>query len=375
MIAGIIQSKKVLSQVFLFVKLFKIINNSVRISIMTTKTITLIQPDDWHVHLRENHALLHTIADTGNTFARALVMPNLKEPLVSVASVTAYYHRILSFNPVFQPLMTLYLTDATSPQTIIDAKNTGYIVSAKLYPSGATTHSHAGVHVLKNLYPVFDMMQQTGLILNIHGEVTDPNCDIFARETHFIHHELIPLMQAFPQLKITLEHISTEQAVTFIQQANHPIAATITPHHLWLNRNDLLVGGIKPHYYCLPILKKKTDQEALIQAAISGNPRFFLGTDSAPHVINQKLSACGCAGIYNTTVALPICATIFERHHALTQLENFTSRWGAEFYQLPLNQKNITLIQEPQNIPLQLPLGHEWVVPLCAGETLSWRIL
>lgn len=342
------------------------------------KDIHLIQPDDWHIHLREGNALQHTINDVAHTFARALVMPNLKTPLTEVASIREYRQNILSLsqtlNTAFTPLMTLYLTDRTSPQEIIHAKKTGYILSAKLYPAGATTHSDAGVHSLKKLYPVFDMMQQEDLVLNIHGEVVDPACDIFDRETRFIEKALIPLMRNFPKLRITLEHISTQQAADFILQASHPIAATITPHHLWLNRNDLLVGGIKPHYYCLPILKKRSDQEALIQAAISCNPRFFLGTDSAPHGISQKTSACGCAGIYNAPVALPLYADIFEKANSLDKLENFSSRFGAEFYQLPLNQRHIILQKQSNLVPNQLPLGEEWVIPLCAGETLAWKI-
>lgn len=342
------------------------------------KSITLIQPDDWHIHLREGNALMRTVEDVANNFARALVMPNLQKPLTQVESVLAYRHNILSalenipFKKNFTPWMTLYLTDTTSPQEIIKAKQTGHILSVKLYPSGATTHSQAGVHSLKKLYPVFEMMQEKNLVLNIHGEVTDPTCDIFARETYFIQHELIPLIKNFPHLRITLEHISTEYAVEFIKQASENIAATITPHHLWLNRNDLLVGSIKPHYYCLPILKKQSDQMALTHAAISGHPRFFLGTDSAPHPIAQKTSACGCAGIYNAPVALPICATIFEQMNALNKLENFTSRFGAEFYQLPVNSTKITLEKKSMLVPEKLSFGDEWVVPLCAGETLSW---
>lgn len=354
------------------------------------KQISLIQPDDWHVHLREGEALERTIQDTAYTFARALVMPNLKAPLTHVSQVAQYRENIFNtLNSVesiadktksctrrlvtFTPFMTLYLTDTTSPQEIILAKKTGYILSVKLYPSGATTNSQAGVHSLKALYPIFDIMQQEDLVLNIHGEVTDPLCDIFDRENHFIHDELKPLMHNFPKLRITLEHISTTEAVDFIQEANHPIGATITPHHLWLNRNHLLVGSIKPHYYCLPILKRRSDQEALVLAAISGNPRFFLGTDSAPHTISQKTSACGCAGIYNTPVALPLCAAIFEKADALDKLENFTSRFGAEFYQVPINKTQITLNKQEQTIPNQLSFGNnQWVVPLCAGETLSW---
>lgn len=343
------------------------------------KQLTLIQPDDWHVHWREGDALEYTINDTIQTFGRALIMPNLGKPLITVNLVNAYFEAIMSLlkksaNPYFKPWMTLYLTDATSPEEIIKAKKTGFILSAKLYPSGATTNSQAGVRSLKQLYPIFEIMQQENLVLNIHGEVIDPTCDIFYRETQFIQDELIPIIRNFPKLRITLEHISTKVAVDFIQNASENLAATITPHHLYLNRNDLLAGGIKPHYYCLPILKKKSDQDALIEAAISGNPRFFLGTDSAPHAVQHKLAPCGCAGVYNAPVALPLCADIFERTNALAKLENFSSQFGAEFYELPLNKKQITLIKEPLLIPEKLPLGKNWVVPLCAGGTLPWKI-
>lgn len=338
--------------------------------------LTLIQPDDWHIHLREGNELSHTVQDAASTFARVLVMPNLKKPLTQVKQVLEYYEAILGHANLkkFRPLMTLYLTNTISPKEISKAKSTGIIVSAKLYPMGVTTHSHAGVSSLKELYPVFARMEEENLILNIHGEVANPACDIFEREEVFIQQELIPLIQHFPKLRITLEHISTQYAVDFIMHESEYVAATITPHHLWLNRNDLLSGGIKPHYYCLPIVKKDTDKKALIQAATSGHPRFFLGTDSAPHAISQKTSSCGCAGIYNAPVALPLCATIFENAHALDKLENFTSRFGAQFYGLPLNTSTITLQKKSFKVPDQLPFGDEWVVPLCAGHVLPWSL-
>lgn len=340
------------------------------------KQITLIKPDDWHVHLREGETLKHTVPASEKTFARALVMPNLQRPLTRVTEVMTYYKSLQQIaTPLFTPLMTLYLTENTSPAEMLLAKKTNVILSAKLYPAGATTNSEAGIHSLKTLYPVFEMMQQANLVLNIHGESIEPLCDIFDRENYFIQENLIPLIQNFPKLRITLEHISTKCAVDFIQdrsKAGALIAATITPHHLHLNRNHLLVGGIKPHYYCLPILKRRTDQEALILAATSGKPCFFLGTDSAPHAIDQKISACGCAGIYNSPVALPLCASIFENANSLDKLENFTSRFGAEFYQIPQNKTQITLKKQPNLIPKQLALGNKFVVPLCAGETLSW---
>ncbi len=340
------------------------------------QTLSLIQPDDWHIHLREGNALIHTIADAARVFARVLVMPNLKQPLIQTDAVIKYRQTILSHSTIetFAPWMTLYLTDTTSPEEIHKAKKAGYILSAKLYPVGVTTHSQNGIHSLKKLYPVFEQMQQDNLVLNIHGEVANPLCDIFERETSFIRDELSPLIKNFPRLRITLEHISTQYAVEFIQQAPTHVAATITPHHLWLNRNDLLSGGIKPHYYCLPILKTSDDQKALIQAAISGNPKFFLGSDSAPHAVGQKISSCGCAGIYNAPVALPLCATIFEKADAMDKLENFTSRFGAEFYTLSLNTTSITLQKKHWTVPEQLPFGDDWVIPLCAGETLPWSL-
>ncbi len=336
----------------------------------------MIQPDDWHVHLREGTMLSHTVNDIESIFARALVMPNLKKPLTYTEDIVEYHRTILAKiqQKTFQPYMTLYLTDTTSPDEVSKAKSSGIVISAKLYPVGVTTHSQDGIHSLATLYPVFQRMEEENLVLNIHGEVTNPNCDIFDREENFINQELIPLIHHFPKLRITLEHISTKYAVSFISQAPENVAATITPHHLWLNRNDLLSGGIKPHYYCLPIVKRNTDQEALIQAAISGNPRFFLGTDSAPHAISQKISACGCAGIYNAPVALPLCATIFENAKALDKLENFTSRFGAQFYGLPLNSTTITLQKKAFKVPERLPFGEEWVVPLCAGQVLPWSL-
>ncbi len=343
---------------------------------LPTKSITLIQPDDWHVHLREGKVLAHTVNDIATSFARVLVMPNLKKPLTSTEDVLEYNRAILAErkHKAFQPFMTLYLTDMTSQEEISRAKATDIILGAKLYPVGVTTHSQAGIHSLKKLYPVFERMEAENLVLNIHGEVANPVCDIFEREEMFIKQELTPLIQHFPKLRIVLEHISTQFAVDFIRNAPENIAATITPHHLWLNRNDLLSGGIKPHYYCLPIVKKGSDQQALIEAATSGHPRFFLGTDSAPHAINQKTSACGCAGIYNATVALPLCATIFEEANALDRLENFTSQFGAKFYGLPLNSTTITLYRKEYKVPEQLPFGDEWVVPLCAGQVLPWSL-
>jgi len=348
--------------------------------LLSMKSITFIQPDDWHIHLREEAALSNTVETAVQHFGRILVMPNLKKPLTQVSDIMNYRKDILSIvekcNPAhhFTPWMTLYLTDKTQPETMIEAKKTGCILGAKLYPAGATTHSQSGVNFIQTLYPVFEAMQQQELVLHIHGEVTRSSCDIFLREKYFILEILAPLIRNFPKLKITLEHISTKFAVEFITQAPDTIAATITPHHLWLNRNDLLAGGIKPHYYCLPILKKRSDQTALIKAAVSGHPRFFMGTDSAPHAIHQKESACGCAGVYNAPVAVPLCAMIFEKANALDKLENFTSRFGAEFYDLPINKKWITLTQQPFSVPERLPLGEQWVIPLGAGKTLSWKM-
>lgn len=337
--------------------------------------ITLIQPDDWHCHLRDDAYLERTVADTARQFARAIVMPNLQPPITSVALASEYRHRIVKHIPNglhFQPLMTLYLTDSLSPQTIIDAKKSDIIFAAKYYPAGATTHSDSGVTRIENIFSLLEQMQSADLPLCIHGESISPGVDIFDREKIFLT-ELNLILKNFPKLRIILEHISTKASVDFILHAPNTVAATITPHHLHYNRNDLFHNGIRPHYFCMPILKSRDDQNALIQAAISGNPKFFLGTDSAPHAKNKKESACGCAGIYSAHAAIELYADIFDKNNALDKLENFASVFGAQFYQLPINKNHIELIKKPFLIPIELSFGNEQLIPMKSGEIVSWQ--
>ena len=338
-------------------------------------TLTLTRPDDWHLHLRDGDKLIRTVTDSASQFQRAIIMPNLVPPITTVALAEAYRQRIIKHLPLesnFEPLMTLYLTDNTDVKEIIAAAAHPHIQAVKLYPAGATTNSEFGVTKLENIYPVLAAMEEHQLPLLVHGEVT--HGDIFDREALFLDEVLTPLMKRFPTLRIVLEHISTKAAADFVNEASPNLAATITPHHLRYTRNQLLVGGLKPHYYCLPILKCAADQEALIAAAISGNPKYFLGTDSAPHSIANKQSSCGCAGIYNSFAALPLYAEVFAAAHALDKLEGFSSFYGADFYRLPRNTDKITLIEESWKIPEQLAFGHEQLIPLGAGETLVWRL-
>ena len=337
--------------------------------------LKITTPDDWHVHLREGETLSHTVPATAFHFGRALVMPNLTTPLTSVEAIERYRTQIIKHipTPLFTPYFTLFLNHNVSAKTLQIAKKTHFILGAKLYPQHATTHSSHGAKSIKALYPLIEVMQQEDLVLQIHGEL--PNVDIFDRETSFIHTTLPSLMADFPHLRIVLEHISTETAVRFIENTSENIAATITPHHLFYNRNDLLSGGIRPHRYCLPIIKRATDQKALCQAATSGNPKFFAGTDSAPHPIKNKESDCGCAGIYSAPYVVALYADIFERYHALERLDAFMGHFGAQFYRLPRNKSRLTLIRNPQRIPTNLPLGNQTVVPMQAGETLNWSVL
>jgi len=338
--------------------------------------ITIIQPDDWHCHFRDGEFLLRTVSDCAQRFKRSVIMPNLVPPVTSLGMAENYLARIkknISAGKLFEPLMTLYLTDKTAASEIFAAKKSGLVVAAKLYPAGATTNSDSGVTNIKHIYPALEAMQECGLILCVHGEVVG-DVDIFEREGLFIDRILTTLIRDFPKLKIVLEHISTQKAVEFVKAAQENVGATITAHHLLLNRNDLLAGGLKPHHYCLPILKTREDQKALVEAAISDNPKFFLGTDSTPHTKNKKESACGCAGIYSSNNALEIYAEIFERNNALDKLENFASVFGAQFYGLPINQNTITLIKKTWRVPKELSFGNEVVVPLMAGEELSWQI-
>ncbi|MGB6977223.1 MAG: dihydroorotase [Gammaproteobacteria bacterium] len=341
------------------------------------QTLTLTQPDDWHLHLRDGDRLSRTVADASQRFARGIVMPNLTPPITSIELAKSYRQRILAAVPAgqtFQPLMTLYLTDQTTPEWVQQAKASGFIHAFKLYPAGATTHSTAGVTNIKKLYPVLEALQKYDLPLLIHGEVTTPTIDIFDREKYFLEQELAPLMQRFSELRVVLEHISTQEAVAFVQSANHYLAATITVHHLLLNRNHLLANGIRPHFYCLPILKSQQHQAALLQAAISGNPKFFLGTDSAPHAKSDKEAACGCAGIYTSHAAIELYAEVFEQMNALDKLEAFASFYGADFYRLPRNQRRIILQKKTWRVTQTLAFGQEQLIPLRGGEDVHWQI-
>ena len=340
--------------------------------------LSLLRPDDWHVHLRDDSALAHTCADMARYFGRAIVMPNLTPPVTTVAAASAYRERILAamadLPRRFEPLMTLYLTDATDAGEIRRAADSDFVHAVKLYPAGATTNSEAGVAELDALYPTLEAMQDADLPLLIHGEVTDHSVDIFDREKVFIERHLAPIVQRFPGLRVVLEHITTADAVDFVSSAPGNVAATITAHHLLLNRNDMLVGGIRPHYYCLPVLKRNTHQEALLRAATSGSPRFFLGTDSAPHATGRKETACGCAGCYTAHAALELYAEAFDAAGALDRLEGFASHFGADFYRLPRNTDRITLRKAAWTVPTQLPLADTHLTPLRAGEAVQWQV-
>lgn len=341
------------------------------------QTITLTKPDDFHAHLRDGDFLPRTVGDLAASFRRAIIMPNLNPPVTTLADAVAYQKSIQAAVPPdldFTPLMTLYLTDETTPTCIEQAKQHG-IIGCKLYPAHATTHSEFGITAIEKLNAVFSAMESVDLPLLIHGEVTDSSVDIFDREALFIERYLIPLTQQFPHLRIVLEHITTEQAVAFVTASSDKIAATITAHHLYLNRNDLLVGGIHPHFYCLPVPKRERHQRAVVAAAISGNPKFFLGTDTAPHLQTKKESACGCAGIYTGFHALALYLEVFDKEGALAQFENFASVFGANFYQLPLNHEKITLIREKWQIPSQLAVKNGVIIPFKAGEWANWRVV
>ncbi len=341
------------------------------------QNISLIIPDDWHNHLRDQHYLERTVTDVARSFNRAIIMPNLKSPVTTVAAAQAYRQRILNALPPhseFTPLMTLYLTPMLIPAEIVAAKKSGIIFGCKLYPQGVTTQSEFGVRNIMDIYPALEAMQAHNIPLLIHGEIPNADVDIFDRERVFIDTILTQLLQDFPNLKMVLEHISTKIAVDFVASAPDTLAATITPHHLLLNRNDVLAGGIKPHHYCLPIAKRESDRLALIQAATSGNKKFFLGTDSAPHTQESKQSACGCAGIYSAYHALPLYLETFETAGALTQFEAFASYFGAQFYGLPINTRRITLRKQPWQVPATLPFGDSTVIPFLAGQTLQWQL-
>ena len=341
-----------------------------------TDTLTITRPDDWHVHFRDGAAMQSVVPDTARVFARAIAMPNLKPPVVTVGDAAAYRERLLAAaaGTAFEPLMTLYLTDNTAPDEIRRAKASGFVHAVKYYPAGATTNSDSGVTELARAYPAIAAMEEAGLPLLLHGEVVDPAVDVFDREAVFIERHLVRLLKDFPRLKIVLEHITTRQAAEFVAAAPASVAATVTVHHLLYNRNAMFQGGIRPHMYCLPVLKRERHREALVAAAISGNPKFFLGTDSAPHAAGAKETACGCAGIYTAHAAIELYAEAFEDAGALDKLEAFASFYGADFYGLPRNTGTITLRRERWEAPARLALGAESLVPLRAGEPIRWRV-
>jgi dihydroorotase len=342
------------------------------------QSITLTRPDDWHLHLRDGAALASVLPHSASQFGRAIVMPNLKPPVSTTAQAIAYRERILAALPVgmrFEPLMVLYLTDNTPPDEIRRAKDSGMVHAVKFYPAGATTNSDAGVTALSKCYKTLEVMQQVGMPLLVHGEVTDPAVDIFDREAVFIERVMQPLRRDMPALKVVFEHITTKDAAQYVAEGEGPIGATITAHHLLYNRNEIFKGGIRPHYYCLPVLKREEHRQALVRVATSGSPRFFLGTDSAPHPKGLKEHACGCAGCYTALHAMELYAEAFDKAGALDKLEAFASLNGAQFYGLPRNSDRITLRREPWILPAELPLGEATIVPLNAGETIGWKLV
>lgn len=342
------------------------------------QTLTITRPDDWHLHLRDGAALPMTVADAARRFGRAIIMPNLRPPVTTVEQAAAYRERILAALPAgmsFEPLMTLYLTDNTSPDELVRARASGFIHAVKLYPAGATTNSDAGVTSFDKVRGALEAMEEIGLPLCLHGEVTQSHVDVFDREAVFIDQVLAPLARRHPRLRTVLEHITTREAAEYVKGAGDNVAATITAHHLLMNRNAIFAGGIRPHHYCLPVLKRETHREALVEAAISGNPRFFLGTDSAPHAKSTKEAACGCAGCYTEHAAIELYAEAFEQAGAIGQLEAFASFNGPDWYGLPRNADTITLHKEPWQVPATLDyLPGDPVVPLRAGETVAWKL-
>jgi dihydroorotase len=339
--------------------------------------ITLTRPDDWHLHLRDGALMESVLPDTAKRFARAIAMPNLKPPVTTTEMAREYRARILSALPngiSFEPLMTLYLTDNTTASEIRKASESGFVHAVKLYPAGATTNSDAGVTDIRRAYPALAEMQNCGIPLLVHGEVTDPSIDVFDREAVFIERVMQPLLKDMPELRIVFEHITTKNAVEFVEDAPENIAATITAHHLLYNRNAMFAGGMRPHYYCLPVLKREMHREALGKAATSGSNKFFLGTDSAPHAQHTKEAACGCAGIYTAHAAIELYAQAFEALGALDKLEGFASFYGADFYRLPRNSEKISLFKQEWKVPDSMEFGEHRLVPLMAGETVKWRL-
>ena len=344
---------------------------------MTTKTITITKPDDWHLHLRDGEMLGTTVPHTARSFSRAIVMPNLKPPVTTVEQALAYRQRILNALPTdtnFSPLMTLYLTDNLAQEELVRLSEEPAVVAVKYYPAGATTNSDSGVSSIDRVMPSLEVMAKRGIPLLIHGEVTDGEIDIFDREQRFIDTVLAPLRAQLPELKVVLEHITTANAVEFVSEQSSNVAATITVHHLLYNRNHLLAGGVRPHFYCLPVLKRNSHQLALIEAATSGNPKFFLGTDSAPHPKGDKEAACGCAGIYTAPGALELYAEVFDQADALDRLGGFASLYGPRFYGLPVNTEKISLVRDSWQMEESFQFGSNTVIPVRAGETLHWRL-
>jgi len=342
-----------------------------------TRSITITRPDDWHLHLRDGEHLRAVLPDTARRFARAIVMPNLRPPVTTTEAALRYRERVRAALPPgasFEPLMTLYLTDNTAPGEIATARASGAVHAVKYYPAGATTNSESGVTDLAKCERVFEAMEKHGLPLLVHGEVTDPGVDIFDREAVFLERVLAPLVERYSGLKIVMEHITTRQAAQFVMQAPPRVAATITAHHLLLNRNALLEGGIRPHHYCLPIVKREEHRLALVAAATSGSPKFFLGTDSAPHARDTKEASCGCAGIYTAHAGIELYAEAFAAARAVDRLENFAARHGAEFYGLPVNRERITLVEEARPVPAEVSFGTASLVPFRAGASVAWRL-
>jgi dihydroorotase len=341
-------------------------------------TLALRRPDDWHLHLRDGAHMAAVLPFTAAQFARALVMPNLRPPMTTTSALGEYRARILAALPAgadFEPLMTLYLTDHTPPDEIRRAKECGFVLGAKLYPAGATTHSDAGVTSIENTWPALEAMAGLGLVLQVHGEVTAPDVDVFDRESVFIDRVLTRILERVPGLKVVFEHITTAAAAEFVREARDGVAATITPQHLLMNRNAIFEGGVRPHHYCLPLLKRERDREALLAAATGDDPRFFLGTDSAPHSRHTKEASCGCAGIFSAHAAIELYAEAFEQAGRLDRLEAFASERGADFYGLPRNEQRISLVRAPWTVPDCYPFGDDAIVPLRSGTELTWRLV
>jgi dihydroorotase len=340
--------------------------------------LTLIQPDDWHLHVRNGAILKTVIAHTAQQFARAIIMPNLNPPVLTVDQALAYRSEIIRAAPAdsdFTPLMTLYLTSSLTADEVKKAAESEFIHAIKLYPAGATTNSDSGVSNLKGIYPILKIMEQVDIPLLIHGEVTNNDCDIFDREKVFVASSLNDIVKQFPNLRIVLEHVTTKEAVDFVLSVSSKVAATITPQHLMFNRNAILAGGIRPHHYCLPIIKREHHRQALVKAATSGNPKFFLGTDSAPHLTDAKENSCGCAGCYSAFGAMELYTDVFEQADALDKLEGFASLYGPDFYQLPRNTKTITLQKQSWTVPASYQVDNETITPLKANETLNWKLI